>query len=222
MRRVMLAMTFMILCACSSGGSSDLALGPTVPTTAAVATTAAPTTAVPPTESPVVTEPTTTVAATPLTPVTDAPTTAPVASKEDQVRTDFEAARLARAQCTIEPLMCDYASIAVPGSPMDVQTHEVVTQRVTDNVRGKRGFGDTQVKVESVGFDGASAFLTICVYDTVVLFDIQDSANAEDDIIVNDVKASYRVRWEVRQDGGRWLMYEGISLQHLTDGNLCA
>ena len=87
MRRLALAAGLTMLCACASQGSSDLGLTGAPPTTAvsttavvATSSTVAPT--VPPTEPPATTEP---------------PTTVPASmSKEDQVRADFETARLAR------------------------------------------------------------------------------------------------------------------------------
>lgn len=225
MRRVALAATLVMMAAgCSSDGTADLDLGTVAPsssTTTVVVTTTS-TSNVSTTQPPVTTAAPTTVAATAATdpPPTEVATTAPT-SKEDQVRADFETARLARAQCTFDPASCDYASIAIPGSPMDVQTRDVVAQRSEDNIRSKPGFGDARVTLESVAFEGASAFLSICVYDTVVLFDIQDPSNPSDDIVVNDSQDSYRVRWEMREQAGRWLMFEGTSQQHLTGGDLC-
>ncbi len=104
---------------------------------------------------------------------------------------------------------------------MDVQTHQVVEQRIKDNLRGKAGFGDIEVTFESVAFEGDDAFVTICAYDTGVLFDAQDPLNPDDDIVVDDSKNSYRVRWQMSRPDGRWLLFEGVQLQRLDEGNLC-
>ena len=220
MRRLALAAGLTMLCACASQGSSDLGLTSAPPntavsTTAVVATTSstvAPT--VPPTDPPATTEPPTTVAAT------DAPAAAPL-SKEDQVKADFETARLARAQCTFDPTTCDYAAIAIPGSPMDVHNRHVVAERTSQNVRGKPGAGDVLVRVESVGFEGGSAYVTVCTYDRAVLFDIADPLNPDDDIVINDNKDSYRVRWELRRSNDAWLLYTNKSIDQLHGGDLC-
>ena len=224
MRRVALAATLVVLvvlaAGCSSGGAADLDLGTVAPSpspTEVVTTTT--TSTVPSTEPPVVTAAPTTVAETAATnpPTT---TTAPM-SKEDQVRVDFEAARLARAQCTFDPGSCDYASIAIPGSPMDMRTREVVADRTKQNVRGKPGAGDVLVRVESVGFEGESAFVTVCTYDTAILYDIADPQNPDDDIVINDNMDSYRVRWELQLSNDKWLLFTNEGIDELHGGDLC-
>lgn len=228
-----------LLTSCSSDSKgTDLSLGTLPPTTVAPTTTTAKTTTTSASETTVesttttsTTEPPpTTSATTPPTdapttaapPVTEAPTTTGELSAEDKVKADYQAARLARQQCTYDPYSCDYAAIAIPGSPMDTQTHDVVAKRIEQNVRGKPGFGDVDVTIESVGFEGDSAFVTICAYDTGVLFDIQDPSNPDDDIIQDDSKLSYRVRWELKKTSdGTWLLVEGTQLEELVDGNLC-
>ena len=143
-------------------------------------------------------------------------------SAEDKVKADYQAARLAREHCTYDPYTCDYASIAIPGSPMDVQTHEVVKMRTDNNLRAVEGHGGVQLRIDSVGFEGDSAFVSICVYDTVVIFDIADPTNPNDDIIYNEEKNSYRVRWELRDQNGRWLLYDAEQLEEMKDGDICA
>lgn len=216
------------LISCSSDSSTGLDLGSVVQSTrASPAPTEPPSTTsdVATTEPPLVEQ--TTVPSTP--PPTDAPTTTPQPetttpelSKEDQVKADYTTALAARLSCTYNPDTCNYAAVAIPGSPMDVQTRQVVQQRVVDNLRGKPGFGDIKVTFESVGFEGDAAFVTICAYDTGVLFDIQDPENPDDDIVVDDGTSSYRVRWEMQLESGRWLMFEGVQIQRLDEGDLCA
>jgi len=212
------------LSACSGGGSSDaLNLGTTVatsssPTAVEVSTTVA---------AAVVAVSTSVGVETTLPPATVVETTIPVttvpepASKEDQVTADFIAARSARQECSYDPEGCEFEAIAVPGSPMDANTHEAVARSIRDNVRGKRGFGDVQVRVESVGFEGDAAYVTACAYDTGVLFDIADPTNSSDDIIVDDSTASYRVRWELHLVADTWLLFNNTSIDQLTAGDLC-
>ena len=166
--------------------------------------------------------PTTSSATPPTSPPTDTTSisTAP-ATVEAQVEADYLAARQVRQNCTYDPASCDFASIAIPDSPMDRKTRATVQQRLADNLRGKPGFGDVLVRVESVKLTGDSAFATVCTYDTGVLFDIADPANPDDDIIFNDQKHSYRVRWELHQLGGRWLMYTGTGLDDASGSDLC-
>ena len=58
-------------------------------------------------------------------------------------------------------------------------------------------------------------------YDTVVIFDVADPTNSADNIIFNDEKGSYRVRWELHLEGGRWLIASGETLDKLSGGDLC-
>ena len=104
---------------------------------------------------------------------------------------------------------------------MDVRTHAVMADRLSLNLRAVPGYGDVQLRIESLGHEGDSAFVTICAYDTVVLFDIQDSTNPTDDIIYNDDKESFRVRWELRYHAGRWLLYDNVGIDALNGGDLC-
>ena len=104
---------------------------------------------------------------------------------------------------------------------MDTMTRSSVKSRLDANLRAKEGFGDVQIRVEAVDAAGSSAFVTICGYDTLVIFDVSNPANPDDDIIFNDNKDSYRVRWELRQLDGRWLLYEGTNIAQLSGGDLC-
>src|SRR4051812_21063292 len=137
MRRLALAAVLVTMCGCSNGGSSDLDLGTPQPTQPATVLTAEATTSTTTPPDP----PTTTTTTAPPIP-TDPPTTeaaststsAPI-SKEDQVRADYEAAKSARDACAYDPFGCDYGAIAVPGSPMDVRTHDVMAERIRLNLR---------------------------------------------------------------------------------------
>lgn len=215
------------LISCSSDSSTGLDLGSVVQSTRATPAPTEPpstTSVVATTEPPLVEQ--TTVPSTP--PPTDAPTTTPQPetttpelSKEDQVKADFEAARLARHQCAYTPEVCDYGAIAIADSPMDKRTRDQIAMRLTYNLRAVQGKGDELVRVESVGFEGSSAFVTICVYDTVQIYDIGDLGNPDDDILYNGNVTSSRVRWEMRTEDGRWLLYSGTDIDRLDEGDLC-
>jgi hypothetical protein len=214
-------------CSSDSGGR-DLALDTIVETSVSVpATTVVAPTLVATTVAPAPTEPETTVPPDTTLPPTDPPTTVAettttTLSKEDIVRADFEAAINTAERCSYDPANCDFAAIAIPGSPMDLQRREVVQQRLDLNLRAVEGKGAIQLRIESVGFEGASAFVTICSFDTVIIYDIVDPVNPDDDIVYDDDQVSSHVRWEMRQEGERWLLYEGINSEVLQGGDLCA
>ena len=148
--------------------------------------------------------------------------TAPLPSAEDLVKADFLAAIAARRQCGIDPANCNYEAVAIPGSPMDELTRSTMSDRIKANIRAVEGRGDTQIRVESVSLTGNLASVTACAYDTVVLFDVADPANPSDDIVFNDTVESARVKWELRELAGRWLIVADHRLGVLTGGDLCA
>ena len=162
----------------------------------------------------------TTSSATPPTTDTTSIATAP-ATVEARVEADYLAARQVRQRCSYEPESCDYAAFAVPGSPLDVETRDKIKGRLAANLRAVDGFGDVKERVESVFVSGELAHLTACAYDTVVIFDVADPTNSADNIIFNDEKGSYRVRWELHLEGGRWLIASGETLDKLSGGDLC-
>lgn len=211
--------------ACSSdAGGRDVALDTVVETLVPVPPTTAEATTLP---LPLPTEPATTSSPEPTSPPTDPPTTeaettTTVQSKEDVVRADFESGRAARHQCAYTPETCAFEDIAVSGSPMDVRTRAQMAMRIQYNLRAVNGKGDELVRIENVGFEGESAFVTICDFDTVEIYDIVDPSDPADDILYNGDIASTRVRWEMRLVDGRWLLFQGTELERLTGGDLCA
>ncbi len=166
--------------------------------------------------------PTTSSATPPTSPPTDTTSisTAP-ATVEARVEADYLAARQAAKACSFDPASCDFAAVAIPESPVDVQTRLAAKRNVEANLRAKEGFGDILLRVEEVSAVGDSAFVTSCAYDTVVIFDIADPANPDDDIVFDGDKVSTRVRWELRQKNGHWLLYKGTPLDRRDGGDLC-
>ena len=109
----------------------------------------------------------------------------------------------------------------IPSSPMDTASREKFTNYVKSNLRAVEGFGHVQFRIEGTRLASESAFVTTCTYDTLVIFDVADPANPADDIVYNDGKASFRARWELRQQAGKWLIFTGETLDKLSGGDLC-
>ena len=166
--------------------------------------------------------PTTSSATPPTSPPTDTTSisTAP-ATVEARVEADYLAAQAARQQCFYNPTACDYGGFAIPSSPMDTASREKFTNYVKSNLRAVEGFGHVQFRIEGTRLASESAFVTTCTYDTLVIFDVADPANPADDIVYNDGKASFRARWELRQQAGKWLIFTGETLDKLSGGDLC-
>jgi hypothetical protein len=198
------------LASCSGGGSSSpgpvtLDLGPLV------------TVPVVPTDP---TVPATTIAATTTTTTTELVTTTTVDPKAE-VEAAYLAALEARKACAYDPVNCNYALIAVPGSPQDLFTRETMKGRIENDLRPVNGFGKAVTRVDDVILGGDVAFVTICGLDSIVLFDIVDPANPGDDIVFDDSTISQRVKWEMRRTNGVWLMFEGTELERSTGEDLC-
>jgi hypothetical protein len=140
---------------------------------------------------------------------------------EDRVRLDFERARVARQDCGYFPDMCAFGAIALNDSPIDRATRQLMTFRLSNNLRAVAGKGESKDRIDGVTLRGDSAFVTDCTYDTIVVFDVADPTNPDDDIIYNEEKNSYQTVWEMRLDGGIWLLYGGADLQSQKDGDLC-
>ncbi len=208
----------------------------TVPLTASPPTvplTASPTTASPlPTSTSVV--PLSTVATSPIPTTSTTPTTTAVnvadatttsvqveLSAEDRVRQDFEMARATRERCGFDPATCQYESVALAGSPIDLSTRALMAFRLEYNLRSVEGRGAALLRVDKVSVEGESAFVSVCLYDPVVVYDIADPTNPSDDIIYNEERNSYETRWEMRQSAGRWLLFERRDLRSLKGGDLC-
>lgn len=146
----------------------------------------------------------------------------PIARSPDEVvEADYHTARQTAERCNYDPYGCDYSAIAVGGSPMDLQMHELVKVRTANNLRAVEGKGNVQLRIDRIQIEGTSAFVSICAYDTIVIYDVADPFNPDDDIIYNEDKDSYLVRWEMRQVDATWLLYAGKQSQRLDEGDLC-
>ncbi len=94
--------------------------------------------------------------------------------------------------------------------------------RVEGNLRVVEGFGDSIVNVRGVEFRGESALVNVCVYDTIILFDVQDPTDPADDIVFDDSTVSALGQWEMREVGGRWLRYTSDLFEQSFEVNICA
>lgn len=146
---------------------------------------------------------------------------AAAASPEDVVKFEFLAALGVRERCDYDPSGCDYGSISITDSEMDRFTRDTMKTYVGANLRAVRGNGGLQIRVESVAISAEVASVVTCAYDTAVIFDVGRSPKAFDDIVFDNHTRSDRVRWELRQSDGRWLIVLGARLQTLTEGDLC-
>ena len=219
------ASVFLVLpVGCSSDGSNDLGLGTTATTEATEVTT---TTRAATTTIATVQESTTTAEA-PTTVATEAPNTTAattstniVDSVEAQVEAGFAAALAVRIQCGREPENCDFAAAVIPGSPADEITRQLIMEQIDNNQRTVAGQGEYKWRIDNIDAEGDVAFVTTCVFDTVIVFDIADLANPDDDIVVNDLRASTIIEWEMRLVDGRWGVYRTQRLERLEGGDLC-
>lgn len=209
----------MVIPACSSGPDTDLHLDAVVAAaTEVVPASQAETTTFPTPATTVATNESTTDATTTTTPETTTTTAAPEVAVEATFRASIEE----RRRCSYDPGTCDFAIIAYPGSPLDEFTREIFATRIESDLRAVPGFGEFSYDVESVMVDGASAHVVTCADDSIVIFDIQDPANPNDDIIVDDVAASTRVDWSVEYFADGWHVTESSQLEPLEDGTSCA
>ena len=151
---------------------------------------------------------------------TESPTTT-IVSAAQQVRADFDSALAVRDQCAADPATCDFAAVAIPSSPMDIEIRNLVAMRLQLNLRTKPGFGDVTTTVEETSVAGDSALLTACSYDTATLFDIGDPANPDDDTVFDDSQYSTRMQWEMSRVDGKWLVVSGTELARAPGGALC-
>jgi hypothetical protein len=234
-----------LMSSCSTGSkSTDLNLDSVVETATSPAATTPEVTPVPPTAAPTPasTIPTTT-SAVPLstaltssiptssttststltTTIADVTTTSAQVelSEEDRVRHDFEMARVTRERCGFDPAACQYEYVAVVGSPFDLSTRALMAFRLEYSLRSVEGRGAALLRIDKVSLEREAAFVTVCLYDPVVVYDIADPTNPSDDIIYNEEKNSYETRWEMRQSAGRWLLFERRDLRSLKGGDLC-
>jgi len=213
-----------ILAACTNDPDNTLDFGTTTTTittattaiaaetTASSTTTVASATTTPP-------SPVTTTSTTPPPPPTNAPTT--TIDIESQIRADFDATIAVRLACGQDPATCDFANLAIPGSPLDLYTRDLMADRVINNQRTVVGSGSYEYSVRATSIDGSVATVVVCIFDSVIVFDIADPANPDDDVVVNDAQDSTTSRVELRQRDGHWLWFDNETVNSTPGVNSC-
>jgi len=88
-------------------------------------------------------------------------------------------------------------------------------------VRTKAGFGGVRSKVESVTVEGATATVVSCAFDAATLYDINDPANPDDDVVFDDSQNSTRSQWHMALTNGHWLPASSTQLETQSGGTLC-
>ncbi len=211
-----------LLVGCASGSDNDLALDPTPATATTVSTAKTPATTIEPIEQPTITNSDAPTSTAPEPSTTTAASSAPAnESVEAQVAADFEAAMAERSRCGYDPATCDFALIAVEGSPVDQAVRATMTSRIQNNLRAVAGHGEFKVRVDDVEIDGESAIVNGCAFDSVVVFDVSNPSDPDDDIIFDDLLASTRLNWELRNTNGFWRLFANTRLERLEGGDLC-
>lgn len=225
MRRQRWAIAVTVVMAVGSGCTSDpdnsINLGTaapaptTTPTTGAETTTSAATT----TDPSIVASSTPTPAVT-ATSTTIVETTSTLAAL-DAVEAAFRSSFAELERCYYEPANCQYELIAVPDSPQDRLIRQIFAQVIADNQRSKPGNGEYSYKVEKVGVQLDTAVITVCLRDTITLFDVQDASNPDDDIIVNEGELWSRLDWKLGLVDGRWQVVNGQLVDAAQEAPLC-
>ena len=140
---------------------------------------------------------------------------------DDDPETAFLRALDARNECNYAPERCDFAAIALAGSPHDRYVRKTMDFRVHNNLRARRGAGSFEVRVDDVREAGHTAFVTTCTLDSIVIFDAGTDPGPGDDIVFDDSTVSHKVTWRLQLVDQRWQVAEGVTLDKLTGDDLC-
>ena len=126
----------------------------------------------------------------------------------EQVRRDFTANDLYYHECMVAPKRCDVTRISAPNSPQRTD----LTRRVRDfsvaNIHAHTGSGVALIRIDSLSIiDANNAMVNTCSYNSIVMVDGGATDSPVDDIIFNDVVASYLSAWMLTLDNGVWKIY---------------
>ncbi len=126
----------------------------------------------------------------------------------EQLRRDFTANDLYYHECMVAPKKCDVTRISAPNSPQRAD----LTQRVRDfsvaNIHARTGSGVALIRIDSLSIiDANNAMVNTCSYNSIVMVDGGATDSPVDDIIFNDVVASYLSAWMLTLDNGVWKIY---------------
>ena len=126
----------------------------------------------------------------------------------EQLRRDFMANDLYYHECMVAPKKCDVTRISAPNSPQRTD----LTRRVRDfsaaNIHARTGSGVALIRIDSLSIiDANNAMVNTCSYNSIVMVDGGATDSPVDDIIFNDVVASYLSAWMLTLDNGVWKIY---------------
>ena len=126
----------------------------------------------------------------------------------EQLRRDFTANDLYYHECMVAPRRCDVTRISAPNSPQRTD----LTRRVRDfsvaNIHAHTGSGVALIRIDSLSIiDANNAMVNTCSYNSIVMVDGGATDSPVDDIIFNDVVASYLSAWMLTLDNGVWKIY---------------
>ncbi len=126
----------------------------------------------------------------------------------EQLRRDFTANDLYYHECMVAPKRCDVTRISAPNSPQRTD----LTRRVRDfsvaNIHAHTGSGVALIRIDSLSIiDANNAMVNTCSYNSIVMVDGGATDSPVDDIIFNDVVASYLSAWMLTLDNGVWKIY---------------
>ena len=138
---------------------------------------------------------------------TQASTDAPLDIVE-QLRKDFTANDLYYHQCMVAPKKCDVTRISAPNSPQRADLIKRVHDFSVANIHARTGSGVALIRIDSLSIiDANNAMVNTCSYNSIVMVDGGATDSPVDDIIFNDVVASYLSAWMLTLDNGVWKIY---------------
>ena len=142
---------------------------------------------------------------------TQASTDAPLDIVE-QLRKDFTANDLYYHQCMVAPKKCDVTRISAPNSPQRADLIKRVHDFSVANIHARTGSGVALIRIDSLSIiDANNAMVNTCSYNSIVMVDGGATDSPVDDIIFNDVVASYLSAWMLTLDNGVWKIYSWIT-----------
>ncbi len=96
-----------------------------------------------------------------------------------------------------------------------------MADRIEGNLRAVEGIGQVLWRIDRVWLVGERAFVATCLYDTIVLFDVQDPLDPTDDIVFDDSVYSEHVRWTMEPTPLGWRIAERITSLERYDEDMC-
>lgn len=131
----------------------------------------------------------------------------------NEIATAFESLMLARETCGRDPRRCDVSRLAVEGSSIWHNLHDLMTERASAGIVASRR-GQVRRRIESIDVQSATqAIVSTCIFDDTVL--IVESA------IFDDSLYSARSEWTMTKVADRWLWSGERVIDFRVDGDMC-